>query len=57
MVICYLFPFIPAFAFLFIKNEEKGKVYGDATVSLPRDNRRYWQKMLILFILLALVLD
>ncbi|EFE34149.1 cAMP receptor-like protein, putative [Trichophyton benhamiae CBS 112371] len=32
MVICYLFPFIPAFAFLFIKNEEKGKVYGDATL-------------------------
>ncbi|EGD87854.1 hypothetical protein H112_04324 [Trichophyton rubrum D6] len=32
MVICYLFPFIPAFAFLFIKSEEKGKVYGDATL-------------------------
>ncbi|EFR00752.1 hypothetical protein MGYG_03756 [Nannizzia gypsea CBS 118893] len=32
IIICYVLPFIPAFAFLFIKSEDKGKVYGDATL-------------------------
>jgi hypothetical protein len=30
---CYLFPLIPAFIFVFIESEAKGKVYGSATVS------------------------
>lgn len=31
--ICYVLPSIPALTFLFIKNNERGKVYGGATVS------------------------
>ena len=32
-VICYGLPFLPAFAYFFIKTQKRGKVYGDAVVS------------------------
>lgn len=32
-ILCYGMPFIPAFILLFIRDEEKGRVYGPAIVS------------------------
>lgn len=34
-LICYGLPFIPAIFCLFYSSKNKGKMYGDATVSLP----------------------
>lgn len=31
----YGLPFIPAFVFLFINHEERGRIFGNATVSFP----------------------
>lgn len=31
-LICYGLPFIPAMVCLFVKNDKKGKIYGNATV-------------------------
>jgi hypothetical protein len=35
ILLCYGIPFIPAFAYFFIRTESRGKVYGPAVVSLP----------------------
>jgi hypothetical protein len=32
-ILCYGVPFIPAFSLLFIRDEDKGRVYGPAIVS------------------------
>jgi hypothetical protein len=34
LLLCYGLPFIPAFVYLFVSSETRGKVYGDAVVSL-----------------------
>jgi hypothetical protein len=36
LVLCYGLPFIPAFVYVFIHTEGKGKVYGSALVSLDQ---------------------
>jgi hypothetical protein len=33
LLICYGLPFIPAFAFCFVKDDIKGRIFGNATVS------------------------